>query len=649
MSWISMLYQTYENNSSKAGVNDAGGKPLSLVAHMNVAAQIEITVDENGNFVSATEVSKDNNQTIIPVTEGSAGRSSKVAPHPLSDKLSYAAGDFGEYTVPEKKADNKNKKSTPEEKFKAYLNELKRWCDSDYSHPKARAVLKYAEKRKTISDLIECGLIKLDGKSGKFAKSKIQGKEYGECTVRYRVIPSENDGSPSATWEDKTLSSSFIKYYLSEQPGKRDICYVSGESDVICVNHPKGIIASSYNAKLISANDGSGFTYRGRFEKGEACTVSYNVTQKAHNALTWLAANQGVNVSGRTYICWNPVGKRVPGLFDDFDDESEGDTEPEFRQKLYKAFLGYENMLDDNDDIVIIALEATAKGRLSITYYSELKASEFLKNYKAWCESFKWYMPEFTPEGKFFQKIRTPNTRRLINYAFGYEQNKTAKSGKRKASENKIISADAGALKEYSQRIIHCMINNLPIPRDIVRALAEKASNPLAYSSYINRQRVLAYACAAIAKKYNDKENKGVKYGMTLDEKNTDRSYLFGRLLAVAEYTERLAIYISEKKESNEERETNAMRLRSAFSNHPMRTWRIIEEALSPYYAKLHPKTREYCRKLSCDILCSIEDICGTDQKLLNKKLEDVYLLGYSHQYNDITKKSNKENDREEI
>ena len=73
---------------------------------------------------------------------------------------------------------------------------------------------------------------------------------------------------------------------------------------------------------MISANDNSNFTYRGRFEKAEeACTISYEASQKAHNALTWLAAKQGYTIGTqdkRTYICWNPKGKDVPYFDDDF-------------------------------------------------------------------------------------------------------------------------------------------------------------------------------------------------------------------------------------------------------------------------------------------------------------------------------------------
>ena len=389
MSWMNMLYRTYENNMSKAGKAVENGTMLSLVAHMLANAQIEITISEIGDFLSARVVDKGERQTIIPVTESSAGRASGIAPHPLCDTLSYIAKDYCNYAESEKEI----KKA--EDKFNAYFKQLKDWVESEYSHPKIKAVYAYAEKEETIHDLVSAGVVEL-GDNGKFSKKKIQGNAYEKCIVRYRVTSSDYSENSDAVWEDTTLFDSFIKYYLSHLKGSKDICYVTGSEETFCINHPKGIVSANYGAKLISANDNSGFTFRGRFDKSqEACTVSYEATQKAHNALTWLAANQGITFGSqnkRTYICWNPDGKQVPNLANPFicdDVPVEGDTEPEFKRNLYKAFMGYENAIDDCDDIVIIALDAATTGRLSVTYYNELKASDFFDRLKSWADTCK--------------------------------------------------------------------------------------------------------------------------------------------------------------------------------------------------------------------------------------------------------------------
>ncbi len=622
MSWMNMLYKTYENNMSKAGRAVENGKMLSLVSHMLANAQIEITINENGDFRGARIVDKNERQTIIPVTESSAGRASGIAPHPLCDTLSYTAKDYCNYAESEKEI----KKA--EDKFNAYSKQLKDWVESEYSHPKIKAVYTYAEKGLTIHDLVSAGIVELDD-NGKFSKNKIQGNAYEKCLVRYRVTRSDYSENSDAVWEDTTLFDSYIKYYLSHQKGEEDICYVTGSKATMCINHPKGIVSANYGAKLISANDKDGFTFRGRFENSnEACTVSYEATQKAHNALTWLAANQGVTFGSqnkRTYVCWNPEGKQVPNLANPYvfeDVAVEGDTEPEFKQNLYKAFMGYENSIDDCDDIVIIALDAATTGRLSITYYNELKASDFFYRLKNWAETCKWYMPLFTPEKKPYTKIQTPHTMRIAEYAFGSEQ-------------GGLIKVKDEVLKEQSQRILHCMIDSQPVPQDIVQALVLKASNPLAYT-YWNRQRVLAYACALIYKYHNDK---GERMTMILDEKNTNRSYLFGRLLALAEAFEDSVL--------DDGRETNAVRLWSAFSNHPMQTWRILYEQLIPYMEKHKSYERKYFKNKVAEVngLFTEEDFSNN----MNKPLEDIYLLGYYHQRVEIySKKTVNDNKNEE-
>lgn len=621
MSWMNMLYKTYENNAGKAGKEVANQAMLSLPAHMMASAQIEITIDENGEFQDAFEVPKDDKRTIIPVTEASSGRSVGIAPRSLCDTLSYLAGDYCNYAKTEKEAKRSKKK------FEAYTKALQDWCESEYSHSKIKAILKYTEKKQTIADLVSKGIIELD-EDGKFSAKKLQGTVYEKCIVRYRVNPSQYSDNSDAVWQDPTLFDSFIKYYLSHKQGYRDICYIKGEESSICSNHPKGILAANYGAKLVSANDSSGFTYRGRFiEPFEACTVSYEATQKAHNALTWLAANQGVTYGDkekRTYICWNPNGKVVPQLDNIYVDSEkqiiEGDTEPEFAQRLREAFEGHQHTLDDNDDIVIIALDAATKGRLSITYYNELKASDFYDRLTYWGESCNWFMPLFTSENKPYKKIQTPLTKRIVDYAFGYEQ-------------GNFIKANDKLMKEQSQRILHCMLDRQPIPRDIMHALVLKASNPLAYS-YWNKERVLSYACAIIKKYYNEK---GVEISMTIDENNTDRSYLFGRLLAAAEKFERDALDGS--------REPNAIRLWSAYVNHPLRTFETIKENLTPYRRKNGIEKSEKFDRFCSKIFAKIQE---TDDLNLNRSLNETYLIGYYCQREKLYTKNTTEKNKED-
>ena len=621
MAWMNTLYQTYEANAQMAG-KQVDGIPLSLVAHMTANAQIEISIDEDGTFLGAHSVEKENAKTIIPVTEASASRSSGDAPHALCDNLSYIAGDFGQYLSDEKSA------GTADKKFQKYMTALQSWAESSFSHPKVRAVYAYAAKKQMTQDLILSKI--LETSNGKLSDKKISGSVYEKALVRFRVV----DTQPDAVWQDETLFNCYTQYYISSQNGEKDICYLTGKADTISVNHPKGIVAANYGAKLISANDKVNFTFRGRFSSSEqACTVSYEATQKAHSALTWLAARQGVTAGTqdkRTYICWNPNGKSVVDLEDPFgleeEDEPRAYTEEGYKKRMIDTLKGYRNQLDNNDDIVVIGLDAATTGRLSITYYNELKGSDFYDRLTDWGKTCGWYFTKFSPEKKPYTTVLTPLTKQIVLCAFGIER-------------NNFLEVDDKIMKEQYQRILYCMLDKKRLPRDIMHAVAIRASMPQAYS-YGNHEKILSTACALTAKYYNDRE-KGVRINMALDYQSTERSYLFGRLLAVLEKAERSAFT------AGETREPNAIRLQSVYVNHPMSTWRILEDKLNPYFQRMAPGSRKYYKDLISEIT---EKIVISNPDMLNRPLEELYLIGYylqraelniSHSKDEIFKEDN--------
>ena len=174
----------------------------------------------------------------------------------------------------------------------------------------------------------------------------------------------------------------------------------------------------------------------------------------------------------------------------------------------------------------------------------------------------------------------------------------------------------------------------MPLPKDIVYTITMRASNPMIYSNS-NYEKLLSTACALI------KKDKGGNISMVLDTENTDRSYLFGRLLAVAEVAEKIA---SGKEVT---RPTNATRLQTAFVNRPFFTWSNIKSALSPYMQKLNRGSREYYENLMEEIVCMFQE---EDMDKLNKGLEPTYLLGYYAQRKELrTKKEIVENKEEKI
>jgi CRISPR-associated protein Csd1 len=461
------------------------------------------------------------------------------------------------------------------------------------------------------------GIVKLD-EDGHFENEKIAGQPYEKSLVRFRIL---GDGSTDKTWEDSSLIDAYIHFYGENQPGRRDICYLKGEEMVISTNHPKGIVAANYGAKLVSANDMQGYTFRGRFQNAEqACALGYESSQKIHSALTWLVKKQGAyvgNTDKRTFVCWNPEGKKTPDILDalDFEEEETFSDGEKYKKKLINVFHGYQDQFALDEQIMVMGLDAATTGRLSITYYNEFYAHDFFERIVYWGETCSWYTLKFTEQKRPYYTVQTPSFRKIVECAFGTEK-------------GSFIEANEKVLKEQTQRLLKCMLERQIFPGDIMNALVLRASMPLAYSRG-NRERVLSVACAVIVKYHYDRE-KGEQDAMKLDLENRDRSYLFGRLLAVYEQVERITY------EKGEGREPNAIRLQSAYMNHPMQTRMILEDAVRPYFAKLSPGARNHYRNLIGEITaCFLEE----DQLKLNQRLGETYLLGYYLQRAEFNKK----------
>ena len=111
---------------------------------------------------------------------------------------------------------------------------------------------------------------------------------------------------------------------------------------------------------------------------------------------------------------------------------------------------------------------------------------------------------------------------------------------------------------------------------------------------------------------------------MELKPEKTDRSYQFGRLLAVLEKAER------DTYSREETREPNAIRMQSAFCRRPLLTATIIEKP---------PAFRAYYKNLIGEI---IEQISAYPKEQWNAPLKETYLMGYYLQRRELYSKKSK-------
>lgn len=114
---------------------------------------------------------------------------------------------------------------------------------------------------------------------------------------------------------------------------------------------------------------------------------------------------------------------------------------------------------------------------------------------------------------------------------------------------------------------------------------------------------------------------------MALEENYHSRDYLYGRLLAVAERIEEIALSASD-----ENRPTNAARLMQRFADRPAQTWLTIYKALDPYMQRLQASAKPSLRTFLHNQNEELETISSAfviEDFNNNAPLSGEFLLGY--------------------
>lgn len=300
-------------------------------------------------------------------------------------------------------------------------------------------------------------------------------------------------------------------------------------------------------------------------------------------------------------------------------------TPTQYRERLFQTLSGWKNELPTGADVVIAVFDAATSGRLALTYYNELQASDFLDRLCHWDNTCCW------ENGKF--GIQPPSLFQIVNCAYG-----SPRDGK-PAAEDKI-------LRQQMQRLLSCRVDKAPFPLDIERRIVQKASNLLRYDP--NTQRKLLFtACAVIQKYHYDHDQDKERWNMETDLSTKDRSFQFGRLLAVMEYAEQ-SYYrkTSGGKPGEDDRETNAIRMMPVFCQRPWSTYEVINKKLrTAYLPRISGWQRAFYAKQTDEIVGILNE---TDQTKRNHPLADTYLLGYHLQRKAMWQKKNTENNTEE-
>ncbi len=490
-----------------------------------------------------------------------------------------------------------------------YFRLLEEWCASSFRHSKALAVLHYLAKGCLWTDLSAEEIFPLSITNSSGQKTKIDDDK---VFVRWRIeVPGEG---ASGTWDDPKLIEAWTSFDAAKN-NLSGLCVTTGEQTRLAQNHSRFLRYPGDGAKIISANDFSGFTFRGRFTDDKAdyekqvCSVGFDVSQKAHNALRWLIARQGYRSGDLVVVSWAVSGQPVPDpcassldLFSDKPPEaaqqtiaSTSDPAQSFALRLKRTIAGYGAKLDPGADVVVMGIDSATPGRMGITFYRELKGSEFLFRIEDWHAKCAW--PQYFGKDRKF--IGAPAPRDIAEAAFG------------RRLDDKLSKATV-------ERLLPCIVDGMPLPRDLVESTTRRASNRIGFKEHWEWEKCLGIACA-LFKGYHKRRS----YQMALEQERITRDYLYGRLLAIAENIESRALFVA-----GEKRDTMAARLMQRFADRPYSTWKTIELSLVPYKTRLRTQRAGFLFGME-KLLDDVTALFQSDDFTKDTQLSGEFLLGY--------------------
>jgi CRISPR-associated protein Csd1 len=324
---------------------------------------------------------------------------------------------------------------------------------------------------------------------------------------------------------------------------------------------------------------------------------------------------QAYRNDNQIFVSWETSGADVPSICENTHnmwggDEYpayEGDVGQAFAMRLRNKIAGYKANITDNNSIIVMGLNSAVLGRLAITYYRELNGLDFFDRLETWHTNFAWFQDYGNNPKDFKEKLRFFGAPAPQDIAWAtYGKSVEGKNGK------KLMNA-------VVERIVPCIIDNMPFPKDLISAIVYRTGNRIGMEHW-QWEKCLGIACA-LYKGTHKEEN----YSMELDENRDSRDYVYGRLLALADMIESMALSIAK-----ENRDTNAARLMQRFSDRPYSTWQILEEGLKPYLDRIYVNYPGLWRGYK-DLLDDVETKFKTIESATSDipRLTGEYLLGY--------------------
>ena len=623
MNFLSALYRSYDSAEKNGLVDKQDGSETILLPlyHTSLNSNgkniIKVTLNETGQFYKA-EILDKGTQIIFPVTADSVSRSGKnPAAHPLTDKLSYF---MSEETV--KHANYLNQ-------FNHFINSLDKTSDCYRFMKMIESFINHeAMFSLIVESLYEGNEYQIEGSQINFISDKKKPVvNLADYFLTFEILKFKDKRNYNVT-NYVALHQAYI-YYIESKVETKGVCCISGQSQVITTKH-RGILG---NAKVVSVSNHKE-TYYGRFkEKSDIVSVGYQTSEKAHLMLKYLLDNKNSSrwLGGQQYL--------INWFSDDIENKQEFDiTETRrtrfFRQskrKLVKPVTsenketgrtfayGWDN-LDDDARYYIAIIDKASNGRISIKYFRELATSELKRSLEKWHEKYHWY--RFNKKSLELEKA-TASFFQMINAIYGIER------------DDKLTISDEKYQKDLYLKMISYLIDGARIPKSMAKQLAVNIRQRHRYDKSWKNMIFVAQGIL-------NNERQG-RYNRMLDKINRNRSYLYGRLLAVYDLIEQ-ETFTREASKGESERMTNAQTYWTVYNRTPATTMKLLENKVKPYEKKLKiskPGLYYKIEKEKSEIINILHDVAYSD-KLADKSLDFDFIFGYQAEINFIYTKNEK-------
>jgi len=613
MDFFTSLLKAYEK-AEEIGLVDQqdGHNPVLLpLYHTSLKSNskniISVKLDQDGSFYKA-EVMADNQTIVFPVTANSVARSgSNPAPHPLVDKFSYYVSEANQ---------------TQYDDFHKQLANWIDYCDEGEVKGFLTKIQRFILQTDFLSSILQSLYGDYYQREGlKITYSDSDGKnktvDLSAYFLEFSIVQFHGFKDESVT-SYKELHQSYISFVRANQDNL-GTCNISGRTEQITNKH-RGLMG---NAKIISVSN-KGEAYKGRFrEREDVFSVGYETSEKIHlmikyllenkNSSTWLGSSQYlINWFSDDLVNESQLDIVKPIFNDLFEDDEEESLVPikpnEESRQIGSSFIKGQKLFGNDATYYIAILNKTSNGRIALKYFRQLQVSQLLKNLESWQENYSWEAK--TKAGDY--KIKIPIFNEIINVAYGVDRERYLE-----------LDNDAFRSDQY-QQLVTALIDGNPMPSTIVKKLEANIKQRQKYPKHWSQ--VQQISLAILHKQY------GREFKPMLDHENTNRSYLFGRLLAIFELMESKKYEIEnpnkDKKESN--RITNAERYWNAYTSQPAKLMMNLTNKIKPYEEAVRLNAYGIFHKLDkerAEIVQLLSPLMA--KKDINDPLDYQFIFGY--------------------